>query len=77
MSVTPSADLPADTVSAQRWARLEAFAAKHGLSLDAALRRAIDIADVILDAKAMPGTEIYAFRNEKRYRLDIFPLDPQ
>lgn len=76
MSTTPSTEVPAETVSAQRWARIETFAAKHGLSVDDALRHAIDIADLILDVKAAPGTEIYAYRNDTRYRLTIAGINP-
>ncbi len=69
------ADVHADALSPRRWAQLEAFANKHSLSLDAALRRAVDLSDTILDALDEPDSHVYVYRQGKRYSLKLYPLD--
>ena len=68
------ADVHADALSTQRWAALEAFASKRGLSLDTALRRALDLSGLILDALDEPDTHIYLYRKSRRYSLIVDPL---
>jgi len=72
MLTPPAALPPIDAVTVQCRAHIEAFATKHKLSVDDALRYALDIANIILDVKATPGTEIYAYRCRNRYKLRLF-----
>ena len=52
--------------------RFEEFAQKHGWSLDEAVERALDITEIILDAKDEdPSSKVYVYRDGKRYSLEL------
>ena len=78
MSTLPAVPHSTDTVSAELWMQLKTLAAKHNLSVEDALHRALDIAAVVLEEKAKPGNEFYLFVKGERYgKLRFHPLDPK
>ncbi len=52
-------------------ARLESMAAKRGWTPGEALVRALNVAEIVFDAKDDPTTEVYIHRQGKRYSLEI------
>ena len=52
--------------------RFEDIAQKHGWSLDETMRRALDITEIVLDAKDEdPQSKVYVYRGGRRYSLEI------
>ena len=59
-------------VSPDAIGRFEELAQKHGWSLDEAIERALDITEIILDAKDEdPSSKVYVYRDGKRYSLEL------
>lgn len=68
--INGAASLP--VVSSDYIERLEDLAQKHGWSLDEAMQRALDITEIVLDAKDEdPQSKVYVYRGGKRYALEI------
>ena len=51
--------------------QLEAFAHRHGWTVDQAVRTALKIADIVLESNEEPGSKTYVYRGGKRYALEI------
>ena len=63
---------PASSLSEDALGRLEEIAQKHGWSLEGAMRRALDITELVLDARdADPNSKVYVYRDGKRYSLEL------
>ena len=59
-------------VSSEALGRFKELAQKHGWSLDEAVERALDITEIILDAKDEdPSSKVYVYRDGKRYSLEL------
>ena len=58
-------------VSPDYMQRLETLAQNHGWSLDEAMKRALDITEVVLDAKDDPQSKVYVYRSGRRYALEV------
>ena len=59
-------------VSTDSIERFEELAQKHGWSLNEAIERALDITEIILDAKDEdPKSKVYVYREGKRYSLEL------
>jgi len=64
-----ASSLPVSPDSIERFGEL---AEKHGWSLDEAMRRALDITNIVLDAKDEdPDSKVYVYRSGKRYSLEL------
>ena len=61
---SPSAPL----VSSNSMERLEELAEKHGWTLDGALKRALDLTEVVMES---PDSKVYVYRDGKRYSLQV------
>ncbi len=52
--------------------RLEDLAQKHGWTVDQAMNRALDLTEIVLEAKDKdPYSKIYLFQGGKRYAVQI------
>ncbi len=59
-------------VSTDYMARLTELAEKYGWTLDETMGRALDLAEVVLEAKDEdPGSKLYLYRGGKRYAVQI------
>lgn len=68
--ITGTSTIP--PVSPDAIERFEELAQKHGWSLNEAMRRALDITEIVLDAKDQdPNAKVYVYRDGKRYSLEL------
>ncbi len=52
--------------------RLEELAHKHGWTIDQAMSRALDLAEIVLEAKDKdPASKVYLYQGGKRYAVQI------
>jgi hypothetical protein len=60
------------TVSGSSIERLEELAHKHGWTLDEAMSRALDLTEIVLEAKDKdPDSKVYLFQGGKRFAVQI------
>ncbi len=55
----------------ERLERLQELAEEHGWTLDQAMRRALDITELVLEAKDDPKSNVYVYKDGKRYSIEI------
>jgi hypothetical protein len=59
-------------VSSDYRERLEDLAKKHGWTVDEAMSRALDLTEIVLNAKDEdPASKVYLFQGGKRYAVQI------
>lgn len=64
-------DQTLDQLTSESMKRLTDFAQQHGWSLNEALRRTLDIADLILHVYNDPSAKLYAYQGRDRYALKL------
>jgi hypothetical protein len=72
-TVSPELHNPAEIsqISPSRFDQLQELAEEHGWTLDQALRRALDITEIVLDAKEDPKSNVYVYKDGRRYSIEI------
>ena len=63
---------PGAALSSDYMQRVEQLAQKHGWTVDETIDRALDLTEIVLDAKDHdPDSKVYLYRDGKRYAVAI------